>query len=84
MPKITDLVRSGRFVVTSELNPPKGLDLAPMLATARRLALVVPERVGGLPYQQALLVLGATALRLRIGSPVPHELVSPRPDARPL
>ena len=41
MPKITDLVRSGRFLVTSELNPPKGLDLAPMLATARSLAGVV-------------------------------------------
>ena len=37
MPRITDLVRSGRFVVTSELNPPKGLDLAPMLETARSL-----------------------------------------------
>ena len=41
MPKITDLARSGRFVVTSELNPPKGLDLSPMLATARSLAGVV-------------------------------------------
>ena len=38
MPRITDLVRSGRFVVTSELNPPKGLDLAPMLEAARSLA----------------------------------------------
>lgn len=41
MPRITDLVRSGRFLVTSELNPPKGLDLAPMLATARRLTGLV-------------------------------------------
>lgn len=41
MPKITDLVRSGRFLVTSELNPPKGLDLAPMLATACRLTGLV-------------------------------------------
>ena len=38
MPRITDLVRSGRFVVTSELTPPKGLDLAPMLQAARALA----------------------------------------------
>lgn len=38
MPRITDLVRSGRFVVTSELTPPKGLDLTPMLEAARSLA----------------------------------------------
>ena len=38
MPRITDLVRTGRFVVTSELTPPKGLDLAPMLEAARSLA----------------------------------------------
>ena len=38
MPRITDLVRSGQFVITSELTPPKGLDLEPMLETARRLA----------------------------------------------
>ena len=38
MPRITDLVQSGRFIVTSELTPPKGLDLAPMTETARRLA----------------------------------------------
>ena len=38
MPKITDLARSGRFLVTSELNPPKGVDLGPMLETAGRLA----------------------------------------------
>lgn len=38
MPRITDLVRSGRFVVTSELTPPKGLDLAPMLEAALSLA----------------------------------------------
>ena len=38
MPRITELVGSGRFVVTSELTPPKGLDLAPMLEAARSLA----------------------------------------------
>ena len=38
MPRITNLVRSGRFVVTSELTPPKGLNLEPMLETARGLA----------------------------------------------
>ena len=38
MPRITDLVGSGCFVVTSELTPPKGLDLAPMLEAARSLA----------------------------------------------
>ena len=38
MPRISDLVQSGRFIVTSELTPPKGLDLAPMIETARRLA----------------------------------------------
>ena len=38
MPRITDLVRSGRFIVTSELTTPKGLDLAPLLDAARRLA----------------------------------------------
>ena len=41
MPRITDLVRSGRFIVTSELTPPKGLDLSPLLESARRLAGVV-------------------------------------------
>ena len=41
MPRITDLVRSGRFIVTSELTPPKGLDLAPLLDSARGLAGVV-------------------------------------------
>ena len=41
MPQLTDLVSSGRFLVTSELNPPKGLDLEPMLATARDLAGLV-------------------------------------------
>ena len=41
MARITDLVRSGRFIVTSELTPPKGLDLAPLLDAARRLAGVV-------------------------------------------
>ena len=41
MPRITDLVRSGRFIVTSELTPPKGLDLAPLLASARQLAGIV-------------------------------------------
>ena len=41
MPRITDLVRSGRFIVTSELTPPKGLELAPLLESARRLAGVV-------------------------------------------
>ncbi len=38
MPKLTDLAESGRFLVTSELNPPKGVDLEPMVAAARRLA----------------------------------------------
>ena len=38
MPSLMDLARPGRFLVTSELNPPKGLDLAPMLGTARSLA----------------------------------------------
>ena len=38
MPQITDVVRSGRFIVTSELTPPKGLDLAPLLDAARGLA----------------------------------------------
>ena len=38
MAKISEIVHTGRFIVTSELNPPKGLDLEPMLATARRLA----------------------------------------------
>ena len=32
---------SGRFVVTSELNPPKGIDLEPLLASAALLAGVV-------------------------------------------
>ena len=38
MPKITDLVQSGRFLVTSELTPPKGVDLGPLLEAARNLA----------------------------------------------
>ena len=38
MPRITDLVRSGHFVITSELTPPKGLDLERLLETARSLA----------------------------------------------
>ena len=41
MARITDLVRSGRFIVTSELTPPKGLDLDPLLKAARGLAEVV-------------------------------------------
>ena len=38
MPRITDIVRSGRFIVTSELSPPKGLDLTRLVETARRLS----------------------------------------------
>ena len=38
MPKITDLAQSGRFLVTSELTPPKGVDLGPLLEAARNLA----------------------------------------------
>lgn len=38
MAKITDLIRADRLLVTSELNPPKGLDLEPMLAAARATA----------------------------------------------
>lgn len=38
MPKLTDLAESGRFLVTSELNPPKGVDLEPTIAAARGLA----------------------------------------------
>ena len=41
MPRITDLARSGRFIVTSELTPPKGLDLEPLGEAARRLAGIV-------------------------------------------
>lgn len=38
MPKITDLALSGRFLVTSELTPPKGVDLGPLLEAAGNLA----------------------------------------------
>ncbi len=38
MPKITELALSGRFLVTSELTPPKGVDLGPLLEAARNLA----------------------------------------------
>ena len=38
MSKFADALASGRFVVTTELNPPKGTDLEPMLKKARNLA----------------------------------------------
>ena len=36
-----EVLRSGKFIVTAELNPPKGTNLAPLLAHAERLRDVV-------------------------------------------
>ena len=41
MSKFADALKSGKFVVTSELNPPKGTDLAPLLEKAEELKDVV-------------------------------------------
>lgn len=41
MSKLKKVLDSGEFVVTCELNPPKGTDLAPLLEKADRLAHVV-------------------------------------------
>ena len=37
MSHLSDVIESGRFVITSELNPPKGTDLAPLYAKADML-----------------------------------------------
>ena len=41
MPTLSELLQSDKFVITSELNPPKGTDLAPLLDKAQSLRGVV-------------------------------------------
>lgn len=41
MRPLAELLQSGEFLVTTELNPPKGTNLAPLLADAERLSSVV-------------------------------------------
>jgi methylenetetrahydrofolate reductase (NADPH) len=41
MPPFAEMIQSGKFVVTAELNPPKGTDLQPLLASAEQLRDVV-------------------------------------------
>ena len=41
MRPFTEALQSGKFLVTTELNPPKGTALAPLLATAERLSGMV-------------------------------------------
>ncbi len=41
MPTFSESLKSGKFVVTAELNPPKGTDLAPLFADARALGGMV-------------------------------------------
>ena len=41
MSRLADALMSGEFVVTAELNPPKGTDLGPLLAKAEALAGMV-------------------------------------------
>lgn len=70
MPQLTDLVASGRFLVTSELNPPKGLDLEPMLATARRLSGFVDafNLTDSHNARMSMAPIGAAARLLAIGA----------------
>ena len=37
MSRFADALESGKFVVTAELNPPKGTDIGPLLEKARML-----------------------------------------------
>jgi methylenetetrahydrofolate reductase (NADPH) len=41
MPPFAEMIQAGKFVVTAELNPPKGTDLQPLLASAEQLRDVV-------------------------------------------
>jgi methylenetetrahydrofolate reductase (NADPH) len=41
MPRLESALESNRFVVTSELNPPKGVDLGPLLEKAKGLSSAV-------------------------------------------
>ena len=41
MSRLAEALKSGQFVVTAELNPPKGTDLGPLLAKAEALAGLV-------------------------------------------
>ncbi|HEX5368840.1 MAG TPA: methylenetetrahydrofolate reductase, partial [Dehalococcoidia bacterium] len=37
MPSFAEVIKSGRFIVTAELNPPKGTDLSEMMRKAESL-----------------------------------------------
>ncbi|HUW63167.1 MAG TPA: methylenetetrahydrofolate reductase [Spirochaetia bacterium] len=63
--KITDLLQSGRFVVTGEVAPPKGTDVSVMLEEARPLAGWV-DAVNVTDNQSAVMRLSSLAAAVKL------------------
>jgi len=65
--KLTDLFQAGRFVVTGEVAPPKGTDVAEMLAQARLLEGWV-DAVNVTDNQSAVMRLGSLAAAAKLAA----------------